>query len=161
MLNDNDDINVMAVAPANKSVGKTYTNLKTYISKNTASTSTGSGSSSSTVTINGVKAKPATLSYSIRSDDDAIVAEGGDVVVTGYGKKANVKAVKVNGMNIVTDGKKDPLVIIDGKTSTLDAFKKMDINTIDSIAVMKSDEGTKKYGDKAKNGVVMISTRKK
>lgn len=159
--NNNDNINVVTVAPVNKSIGKTYSNVKTYISKNANSTSSGTGTSSSTVTINGVKAKPVALSYSITSDDNATVAEGGDVVVTGYGKKANIKAVKVNGMSIVTDSKNDPLVIIDGKTSTMDAFRKMDINTIDSITVMKSDDGAKKYGDKAKNGVVMISTRKK
>ncbi|SDF79377.1 M56 family metallopeptidase [Mucilaginibacter sp. P25] len=156
--NNNVNVNTLTIVPDNKNVD--VKRLKNVVVVKGLSRST-SASSSSTVTVNGVKAKPVALSYSITSDDNVAVAGGGDVVVTGYGKKANVKALKVNGMNIMIDGKKDPLVIIDGKTSTLDAFKKMDINTIDSIAVMKSDEGTKKYGDKAKNGVVMISTRKK
>jgi len=161
VLDDNDNINVVNVGPVSKSVGKTYSNVKTYISKNAASTSTGTSSSSSTVTINGVKAKPTTLSYSISSDDDAIVANGGDVVVTGYGKKANVKAIKVNGMSIVTNGDKDPFVVIDGKNSTIDALKKLNPDKIESISILKGDDATKKYGDKAKDGVVVVDTRKK
>lgn len=161
VLDDNDNINVVNVGPVSKSVGKTYSNVKTYISKNAASTSTGTGSSSSTVTINGVKAKPTTLSYSISSDDDAIVANGGDVLVTGYGKKANVKAIKVNGMSIVTNGDKDPFVVIDGKNSTIDALKKLNPDKIESISILKGDDATKKYGDKAKDGVVVVDTRKK
>ncbi|MFB0495422.1 bla regulator protein BlaR1 [Mucilaginibacter sp. OAE612] len=157
VLNDNDNINV--VGPVSKSGGKTYSNVKTYISKNTTSSSSGTGSSS--ITINGVKAKPTALSYSIKSDDDAIVANGGDVVVTGYGKKANVKALNVNGMSIMTNGDKDPLIVIDGKTSSIEAFKKLNPDKIESISILKGDDSTKKYGDKAKDGVVVITTRKK
>lgn len=163
MLNDNDNnnINVVTVAPVSKSVGKTYSNVKTYISKNSTSTSSGTASSISTVTVNGIKAKPAALSYSITSDNDAVVAEGGDVIVTGYGKKANVKAIKVNGMSIVTNGDKDPFVVIDGKNSSMDALKKLDVKLIENISILQGDDATKKYGDKAKDGVVLISTRKK
>ncbi|MGF7072504.1 M56 family metallopeptidase [Mucilaginibacter sp. 3215] len=159
VLNDNDNINVVTVGPVSKSGGKTYSNVKTYISKNTTSSSSGTGSSS--ITINGVKAKPTALSYSIKSDDDAIVANGGDVVVTGYGKKANVKALNVNGMSIMTNGDKDPLIVIDGKTSSTEAFKKLNPDKIESISILKGDDSTKKYGDKAKDGVVVITTRKK
>jgi len=159
VLNDNDNINVVTVGPVSKSGGKTYSNVKTYISKNTTSSSSGTGSSS--ITINGVKAKPTALSYSIKSDDDAIVANGGDVVVTGYGKKANVKALNANGMSIMTNGDKDPLIVIDGKTSSTEAFKKLNPDKIESISILKGDDSTKKYGDKAKDGVVVITTRKK
>jgi hypothetical protein len=157
--NDNNNINVVAIAPVNKNVD--VKNIKSVVVvKGISSTATGS-SNSSTVTINGVKAKPTTMSYSITSDDDDVVARGGDVVVTGYGKKANVKAIKVNGLSIVTNGGKDPLVIIDGKNSTMDALKKLDSDKVESISILKGDDATKKYGDKAKDGVVVIDTRKK
>jgi outer membrane receptor protein involved in Fe transport len=158
VLNDNDNINVVTVAPVNKSLDVRKVKGVVVV-KGLSSAAT--ASSGSTVTINGVKAKPATLSYSIRSDDDAIVAEGGDVVVTGYGKKTNVKAIKVNGMSIVTNGDKDPFVVIDGKNSSMDALKKLDPDKIESISILKGDDATKKYGDKAKDGVVVIGTRKK
>lgn len=154
----NDNINVVTVAPVTKNVD--VKNIKSVVVVKALS-STASSSNSSTVTINGVKAKPTTMSYSITSDDDDVVARGGDVVVTGYGKKANVKAIKVNGLSIVTNGGKDPLVIIDGKNSTMDALKKLDSDKVESISILKGDDATKKYGDKAKDGVVVIGTRKK
>jgi hypothetical protein len=158
VLNDNDNINVVTVAPTTKSLDVRKVKGVVVV-KGLSSAAT--ASSASTVTINGVKAKPAALSYSITSDDNAVVAEGGDVVVTGYGKKANVKAIKVNGMSIVTNGDKDPFVVIDGKNSTMDALKKLDPDKIESISILKGDDATKKYGDKAKDGVVVIGTRKK
>jgi hypothetical protein len=158
VLNDNDNINVVTVVPVNKNLDVRKVKGVVVV-KGLSSSAT--ASSASTVTINGVKAQPAALSYSIRSGDDAIVAEGGDVVVTGYGKKANVKAIKVNGMSIVTNGDKDPFVVIDGKNSTMDALKKLNPDKIESISILKGDDATKKYGDKAKDGVVVIGTRKK
>ncbi|WP_413667475.1 M56 family metallopeptidase [Mucilaginibacter sp. Mucisp86] len=158
VLNDDDNINVVAVGPVSKSVDVKHVKSLVVV-KGVSSSAT--GSSNSTITINGVKAKPTALSYSIKSDDDAIVAQGGDVIVTGYGKKANVKAIKVNGMSIVTNGDKDPLVVIDGKNSTMDALKKLGSDKIESISILKGDDATKKYGDKAKDGVVVIGTRKK
>ncbi|WP_114938239.1 M56 family metallopeptidase [Mucilaginibacter endophyticus] len=156
--NNSSNVTALTIVPDDKKVD--VKNLKNVVIVKGIS-STASTSSVSTVTVNGVKAKPATLSYSVRSGDAAIVADGGDVAVTGYGKKANIKALNVNGMRIVTSGDKDPLVIIDGKNSTIDAFKKLDPNKIESISIMKSDDITKKYGDKAKDGVVLITTRKK
>jgi outer membrane receptor for ferrienterochelin and colicin len=64
-------------------------------------------------------------------------------------------------MSIVTNGDKDPFVVIDGKNSSMDALKKLDPDKIESISILKGDDATKKYGDKAKDGVVVIGTRKK
>jgi hypothetical protein len=158
VLDDNNNINVVTVAPVNKSLDVRKVKGVVVV-KGLSSAAT--ASSSSTVTINGVKAKPATLSYSIKSDDDAIVANGGDVIVTGYGKKANVKALKMNGVSVMTNGDKEPFIVIDGKTSTIDAFKKLDVKTVESISILQGDDATKKYGDKAKDGVVLVTTHKK
>lgn len=153
-----DNINAVTIVPDDKKVD--VKNLKNVVIVKGISSSA-NASSISTVTVNGVKAKPSTLSYSVRSGDAAMVASGGDVVVTGYGKKANIKALNVNGMSIVTNGDKDPLILIDGKTSTMEAFKKLDPNKVESISILKSDDTAKKYGDKAKDGVVIITTHKK
>ncbi|WP_121810448.1 M56 family metallopeptidase [Mucilaginibacter kameinonensis] len=153
-----DNVNAVTIVPDDKKVD--VKNLKNVVIVKGISSSA-NASSISTVTVNGVKAKPSTLSYSVRSGDAAMVASGGDVVVTGYGKKANIKALNVNGMSIVTNGDKDPLILIDGKTSTMEAFKKLDPNKVESISILKSDDTAKKYGDKAKDGVVIITTHKK
>jgi len=158
VLNDDNNVNVVTVAPATKSLDVRKVKGVVVV-KGLSSAAT--ASSGSTVTINGVKAKPVALSYSIRSDDDAIAAEGGDVVVTGYGKKANVKALKMNGVSVMANGDKEPFIVIDGKTSTIDAFKKLDVKTVESISILQGGDATKKYGDKAKDGVVLVTTRKK
>jgi bla regulator protein BlaR1 len=156
--NNNVNVNAVTIAPINRSVD--VKNIKSVVVVKGISSST-SASSNTAVTINGIKAKPVALSYSVRSDDAAVAAEGGNVVVTGYGKKANTRALKVNGMSIVTNGDKDPLVVIDGKNSTMEALKKLDTNKVESISILKGDDAAKKYGDKAKDGVILIGTRKK
>jgi bla regulator protein BlaR1 len=160
--NDNNNVNVNAVtiAPINRSVD--VKNIKSVVVVKGISSST-SASSNTAVTINGIKVKPVALSYSVRSDDAAVAAEGGNVVVTGYGKKANtnIRALKVNGMSIVTNGDKDPLVVIDGKNSTMEALKKLDPDKVESVSILKGDDATKKYGNKAKEGVILIGTHKK
>lgn len=156
--NNNVNVNTLTIVPDNKNVD--VKKLKNVVVVKGLSRST-SASSSSTVTVNGVKAKPVALSYSITSDDNAAVAAGGDVVVTGYGKKTNVKALKMNGVSVMTNGDKEPFIVIDGKTSTIDAFKKLDVKIVESISILQGDDATKKYGDKAKDGVVLVTTRKK
>ena len=156
--NNNVNVNTLTIVPDNKNVD--VKKLKNVVVVKGLSRST-SASTSSTVTVNGVKAKPVALSYSITSDDNAAVAAGGDVVVTGYGKKTNVKALKMNGVSVMTNGDKEPFIVIDGKTSTIDAFKKLDVKIVESISILQGDDATKKYGDKAKDGVVLVTTRKK
>ena len=58
-----------------------------------------------------------------------------------------------------TDGK-EPLYILDGKEITSKEMKDIDPKNIEKVEVLKDDAATKKYGDKGKNGVVMITTKK-
>ena len=39
-------------------------------------------------------------------------------------------------------------------------MKKLDPNKIESVTVLKGDSAIEKYGDKGKNGVVIIKTKK-
>lgn len=61
---------------------------------------------------------------------------------------------------IDTDGK-EPLYLVDGKEASKKEVKKLSPNQIESINVFKGKEATKKYGRKAKNGVVEITTKAK
>lgn len=61
---------------------------------------------------------------------------------------------------IDTEGK-DPLYIIDGKEASKKEVKKLSPKDIMNIDVSKGKGATKKYGKKAKNGVVEITTKKK
>lgn len=52
------------------------------------------------------------------------------------------------------------LIMIDGKEAKEKDLKKLSASDIESMTVKSGEEVTKKYGDKAKNGVVFISTKK-
>jgi len=66
-----------------------------------------------------------------------------------------------HGFFFVDSDGKDPLVFIDGEKSTKEAMKKLDSNSIENIEILKGDKAVEKYGKKAKDGVLLISTKKK
>lgn len=53
-----------------------------------------------------------------------------------------------------------PLYILDGKEISKKALDALDENKIEAINVIKNKSATEKYGDKGKNGVVEITTKK-
>jgi TonB-dependent SusC/RagA subfamily outer membrane receptor len=57
------------------------------------------------------------------------------------------------------NGDTDPLIIINGIPSTSEDFKNLDQNNIKSVTVLKDAAGTSVYGNRGKNGVVMITTK--
>lgn len=113
-----------------------------------------------------------------------------EVVVTGYGtmkKKSMTGAVasgqvieednsvyslagiqealagKVSGVSIKGVGSisgDHPLYIIDGKIATEDEFKNLNPKDIVDVSVTKDEAARASYGEKGKNGVVIITTKK-
>lgn len=61
-------------------------------------------------------------------------------------------------VSIISDGK-EPLIIIDGKESTYEALKKLSPDDIKTMDVSKGEAAQKKYGDKAQNGVIEVTTK--
>ncbi len=60
---------------------------------------------------------------------------------------------------ISTDGKK-PLIYIDGKKANEKAMDALDPDQIQTINVFKGDKAMEKFGKKAKDGVIEITTKK-
>ncbi len=84
----------------------------------------------------------------IHSDSD----DEHDVRVIGHGG---------NGFYFIdTDGDEEPVFIIDGKISSREDMEKLDPSDIESINVSKDEKAMEKVGDKGKNGVVKITTKK-
>jgi bla regulator protein BlaR1 len=52
------------------------------------------------------------------------------------------------------------LIMIDGKEASEKDMKKIPVSEIENVSINKSKEMLDKYGDKAKNGVIFISTKK-
>jgi bla regulator protein BlaR1 len=87
------------------------------------------------------------------------------------GKVLANKAFKYNAPKVYTISTDDnhetniehlsaKLIMIDGKEATEDDLKKLSAADIESMSVKSGEEITKKYGDKAKNGVLFIDTKK-
>lgn len=57
-------------------------------------------------------------------------------------------------------GKEKPLIIIDGVEQIKDdAIDKLNPNIIESISVLKDESSVKLYGEKGKDGVILITTK--
>ncbi|MBC8756567.1 TonB-dependent receptor plug domain-containing protein [Kordia sp. YSTF-M3] len=56
---------------------------------------------------------------------------------------------------------KKPLIIIDGKQVKQSKMNNLDPNKIESVSVLKGKSAIEKYGDKGKDGVIIIKTKKK
>jgi TonB family protein len=54
----------------------------------------------------------------------------------------------------------NPLVIVNDKTIDFEKMKDIDPKTIDKMTVLKDKDATDLYGDKAKHGVIVITTKK-
>ena len=80
------------------------------------------------------------------------MAQTGEVIITKKNPKDNAPAVVIG-----TDGK-TPLYILDGKIVT--SINDIAPNDIESVSVLKGAMATKKYGEKAANGVVEITSKK-
>lgn len=71
------------------------------------------------------------------------------------------KVVKVSSDKADTDSAK-PLVVVDGEVKDIytDVLSTIDPKTIERIDVLKDKNAIQKYGEDAKNGVVIITTKK-
>ncbi len=65
-----------------------------------------------------------------------------------------------NGNNTFAYSKGNPLFILDGKEISRKEMTDIDPNTIKEVEVLKGEKAVEKYGDKAKDGVIVIITKK-
>ncbi|MFL9833803.1 vWA domain-containing protein [Chryseobacterium terrae] len=80
-------------------------------------------------------------------------------IMTGQGAPGSANQILIRGMSSL-NGSSDPLYVINGKVSDSKSFSKLNPNTIESVSVLKEAAATAIYGNKASNGVVVITTKK-
>ena len=103
-------------------------------------------------------------------------AEVKEVVVTGYGTSktavsSSPKEVTVAGygtstskpatIRLNTKSSDNVLYILDGKEVTSEEVNAISPNDIESVSVLKDENAVKLYGEKGKNGVIIIKTKTK
>jgi TonB-dependent SusC/RagA subfamily outer membrane receptor len=100
----------------------------------------------------------------IRMNDDKGVEEAKkdpkSISVTTTDKDGKKTITFVQKSTEKTELPKDVLYIIDGKEMESGSMKDIDPNTIKSINVLKGETALKLYGEKGKNGVIEITTKK-
>lgn len=67
-------------------------------------------------------------------------------------------AMKIRG-DVSINGNSNPLVLIDGMTSSLDELNAMEPNDIDNISVLK-DASAAIYGSRSASGVILVTTKR-
>ena len=107
-----------------------------------------------------LQGKDAEFNGSLNYDGDA---KGGkqinEVVVVGYGDQKPTAETSFKGM--FSEIVNIPYIIVDGKPVEGAKLKDIDPKTIDHMEVLKNKSAIKKYGEKAKDGVIVITTKKK
>ena len=110
--------------------------------------------------------RKATLTGTISSmaNEDITVTKNEDVVNILAGKVPGVRISQQSSQpgefntRIDIRGMDDPLIVVDGIPRDQAYFSRMDANEIESISVLK-DASAAIYGDKGKNGVVIIELK--
>ncbi len=65
-----------------------------------------------------------------------------------------------NDFMFITDGDDKPLIIMDGKELPDGKMEDLDHENIETIEVLKGSKAVEKYGEKARDGVVIITSKK-
>ena len=94
----------------------------------------------------------------LKYDGDAKVE--GEVIVVGYGDQKPSVSDNAPHASVRSISGKEPYIIVDGSPLDNSKLKEIDPKTIDHMEVLKSQEAVKKYGEKAKDGVIVITTKK-
>src|SRR5690606_30781913 len=85
---------------------------------------------------------------------DMEAAEGGVNQLKGKATGIHIRGIPTN------ENGKQPLIVVDGKEMPTDySLNTVDPNNIESITVLKDEAGTTLYGDKAKDGVLIVTTK--
>lgn len=86
-------------------------------------------------------------------------AAGVNVTSNGMERMAMLNSVRVRGTTSIMGGN-DPLVIIDGVTSDIQALSTIYPADIESFTILKNASETSMYGSRGASGVIEVKTRK-
>ena len=112
--------------------------------------------------VENVKASPSDQSI-LSKEAERIVREMPDWIPGKQrGMPVPVKySVSVRFGDIRFQENKKPLILVDGRETSMDAFDKMDKGVIESVSVLKDSASIRLYGKRGANGVILVSTQKK
>ena len=111
----------------------------------------------------------------VAQESGKVVSEAGAMIVKADTNSENMTSAKASAtgkMAVPADSVKqsvrvgaksvpdDVLVVIDGRETNMNELNGLDASKINSVTVLKDDSATKIYGEKAKNGVIVVTMKK-
>lgn len=107
----------------------------------------------------------ASLVYMI---DNKMISQTGNLLtvslISGYGvsgpkllKTDDIK-IALTDLNKILNELDKPLIVINGRKSSAEVFKKVKMNAINVMSILTKPENTRKYGEKSKGGIITITT---
>ena len=97
------------------------------------------------------------ISFHLQGKDTNVAQYEGTVK---YDRDAKIKPSELVVVGYDSETSQKPLVYVDGKEIPFENMSKVAPKTIDRMDVLKDKEAIEKYGEKAKNGVILITTKK-
>ncbi|OCK50916.1 hypothetical protein BA768_03780 [Chryseobacterium sp. CBo1] len=73
----------------------------------------------------------------------------------------NKKQIRIGGAQTTLRNEEKPLIVLDGKIIDFNDLQKTDPYSIKDIHILKDHSATALYGQKALNGVIVVTTKKK
>lgn len=98
---------------------------------------------------------PVTFRLDKDSTDMQPITAGRIAAVSGDTKENVQRALRIS------DGKETPLVVVDGEEISVSSLEKLSADTFESINVFKGEAAINRFGEKGKNGVLLVTTKKK
>jgi TonB-dependent SusC/RagA subfamily outer membrane receptor len=87
----------------------------------------------------------------IEEDGDADASE--QIIINSDGVK------KEKAMVFISTDSEKPMMIVDGKEITEGTLNDISPDKIEKVEVLKGEKAAEKYGEKGKNGVIIITTK--
>lgn len=124
-----------------------------------------------------LKGEKATEAYGEKGKDGAILIISKDNIIlnedapdaklenenneSGKENFFNLKDINEDSSDLLSNNNNTPLYFIDGKESSKEKLFALDVENIQSVTVLKDENAIKVYGDAGKNGVILVTTKKK
>ncbi|MBQ0787522.1 MAG: von Willebrand factor type A domain-containing protein [Oceanihabitans sp.] len=80
-------------------------------------------------------------------------------VTNNSGSVGPSSRIVIRGNSSISEDIK-PLIVIDGKIASYDKLEKLKARKVEKLEVVKSEAATTLYGNKAKNGLILVKTKK-
>jgi TonB-linked SusC/RagA family outer membrane protein len=80
-------------------------------------------------------------------------------ITASTGQPGAKSSVVIRGIGTI-NGNTDPLYVIDGFPTNADNFRSLNPNDVESVTVLKDAAAISQYGNRASNGVIIITTKR-